>query len=281
MKNAPTEQRAAISRVLSNACFEVYPSQHVLDQIGYLPDGATIAITASETLGTDATLDLAAELRHLGYSVIPHVAARLIADAAELRDLLARLDELEVQSILLIGGDAREPGDFKDAYSVMMAMASMTHGITEIGVAGYPEGHPIISDDDLSSAIDIKASHAGFVTTQMSFHADAISSYATAMRRRGIMLPVYLGLPGVVHRARLLRLAAKIRVGDSIRFLRSNVGLLRRFVTPRGYNPDHLLTDLGAQLAAAPDLIAGVHLYTFNECRETERWRQRLLERLG
>ena len=259
MKNAPTEQRAAISRVLSNACFEVYPSQHVLDQIGYLPDGATIAITASETLGTDATLDLAAELRHLGYSVIPHVAARLIADAAELRDLLARLDELEVQSILLIGGDAREPGDFKDAYSVMMSMA----------------------DDDLSSAIDIKASHAGFVTTQMSFHADAISSYAVAMRRRGIMLLVYLGLPGVVHRARLLRLAAKIGVGDSIRFLRSNVGLLRRFVTPRGYNPDHLLTDLGAQLAAAPDLIAGVHLYTFNECRETERWRQRLLERLG
>ena len=43
-----------------------------------------------------------------------------------------------------------------------------------MGVAGYPEGHPAIPEEQLIDALLAKQEHATHVTTQMTFDGDAI-----------------------------------------------------------------------------------------------------------
>ena len=74
--------------------------------------------------------------------------------------------------------------------------------------------------------------------------------------------------------AKLLRVSARIGLGESARFLRANRALLRRFFS-RTFTPGPLLD----RLAGAD--VAGLHIYTFNELERTERWRRATLARLG
>ncbi|MER6984523.1 5,10-methylenetetrahydrofolate reductase, partial [Streptomyces carpinensis] len=84
-----------------------------------------------------------------------------------------------------------------------------------------------------------------------------------------------------VQRAKLLSMAAKIGVGESTRFLTKHASWFRRFATPGGYSPDRLLTRAAGALTAPSAQVAGLHLFTFNQIAETERWRRALLDRLG
>ena len=259
--------RAAIRRVLEDPLFELIPLKNVLDQARHLPDGATVSVTASPAKGMEATLDLAADLQNMGFDVVPHLSARLTTDRSHLQRILDRLDGLEISRVFVVGGDAEEPGEFFDGLSLLQAMEDIGHRFTRIGIPGYPEGHAVIPDDSL--------------TTQMCFSAAAIVDWLWRQRGRGIHLPVTLGMPGVADRLRLLKISARIGVGDSVRFLRKNLGLAGRFMLPGGYNPAELLEELGTALDD-PDLnVAGVHIYTFNSCDTTEDWRLRYLEELG
>jgi methylenetetrahydrofolate reductase (NADPH) len=97
------------------------------------------------------------------------------------------------------------------------------------------------------------------------------------MRRRGIELPVYIGMPGPVERTKLIAMATKIGVGQSARFLRTHASMFARIAAPGGYDPERFLAALGG-LARDPEAgIAGLHLFTFNQIAETERWRRTLL----
>jgi methylenetetrahydrofolate reductase (NADPH) len=54
-----------------------------------------------------------------------------------------------------------------------------------------------------------------------------------------------------------------------------------RLNTPGGYEPDRLLSQIGPMLADPTSSVEGLHVFTFNQVRETEAWRRRLLEQLG
>jgi methylenetetrahydrofolate reductase (NADPH) len=77
----------------------------------------------------------------------------------------------------------------------------------------------------------------------------------------------------VVGNAKLLRISAKIGLGESVRFLRAHRAWLRRLVT-RTFSPGPLIE----RLAGAE--VAGFHFYTFNEVERTERWRRAAISRL-
>jgi methylenetetrahydrofolate reductase (NADPH) len=91
---------------------------------------------------------------------------------------------------------------------------------------------------------------------------------------------VHIGVPGVGERAKLLRVALKIGVGQSARFLRSNLGLVGRMIKPGGYSPDELLLALAPHFDMPPYGIEGVHFYLFNQIESTEKWRAEMLARL-
>jgi methylenetetrahydrofolate reductase (NADPH) len=100
------------------------------------------------------------------------------------------------------------------------------------------------------------------------------------VRERGTSLPVWIGVPGAVESRKLLRTSLRIGLGQSVRFLRGQRGMLRRFLGPRTYTPTELLVALAPAFAEPADTVGGIHVYTFNELKETETWRRQLVDRL-
>jgi methylenetetrahydrofolate reductase (NADPH) len=273
------DSNAAIRRVLENPLCEVIPVDDILDQVGNLPTGATVSVTASPRKGMAATIDLAVRLSDLGFEVVPHLSARLLSGRAELAAILDRLDRADVTQVLVVGGDGERSGPFPDGFSLLIAMKELGHRLTGVGIPAYPEGHPNIPVDRLDAALLAKQPLADSMTTQMCFSADRIVDWLAARRFSGVALPAILGMPGVADRLRLLRFSARIGVGDSLRFLRKHGSVAARITG--FYNPAELLEGMGARLDDPELGIEGVHIYTFNSCASTEQWRLRYLEALG
>jgi methylenetetrahydrofolate reductase (NADPH) len=248
------------------------------EQADNLPKDALVAVTCSPTKSIESTLRCSERLLHRGFRVVPHVAARLVADRAHLEEILRWLGERGLREIHVIGGDSREPvGPYESAFQLLDAMSQLEHGIEEVGIGGYPEGHPLISDEELDRALMDKQPFASYVVTQLCFDADAILGWISYVRHRGIRLPVYIGLPGAVDRKKLLQVSLEVGVGDSVRFLKKQAGLVGMLLKPGGYSPDELVERLVPYAGDEHFDIAGVHLYTFNQVQRTEQWRQRML----
>ena len=143
-------------------------------------------------------------------------------------------------------------------------------------MAGYPEGHPSIPEENLLSTLREKQRYASYLTTQMSFDPTAIASWIARIRSVGVTLPVHLGLPGAVDVRRLVRVAARIGVGGSLRYLGKNRQLLRLLVR-RSFTPERLLRSLGPTLADPEADVRALHLFTFNQVAATVTWQERML----
>jgi methylenetetrahydrofolate reductase (NADPH) len=240
-----------------------------------------VTVTASAPRGLEPTLALAERLAGSGFQVVPHISARLVPGVEELGAIVARLRERGIRRILVIAGDVREPaGEFPDAASLLAVLGRLDHGFEEIDIAGYPESHPFISDDATIEAMYEKEPHATHLVSQVCFDAETIGRWVQRVRRRGVSLPVYVGIPGVVDPLRLLRISRRIGVGESARFLGKHANWIARLLLPRTYRPDGLLDGLATYVAVADNRIEGLHVYTFNEVAKTEGWRQATMERL-
>jgi methylenetetrahydrofolate reductase (NADPH) len=278
------ERKEALVEALTHPRFELIPIEGAREQAAHLPNGAKVAITCSPTRGIESTLLLGEELLERGFRIVPHISARLVADRAHLEEIARRLKDLEVQEIFVIGGDAKKPaGPFSGAFELLAAMADLGYDFGHIGIGGYPEGHPLIDDKVLRQALLDKRRFATCIVSQMCFDPDAIVDWVASIRQLGIELPVYIGLPGVVERKKLVRISLKIGVGDSARFLTKYTNVLSRFLKPGGYSPDALVKKLAPYVGDRDYNIVGFHIYTFNQVESTEKWRQQILgfERAG
>ncbi len=266
---------------LEDPCFEIIPLKGIEKKLGGLPPGSDVAITCSPDKGIPATLDLTRRLMNSGFTLIPHIAARMVEDEAHLRDILGQLDGLGVHRIFVVGGDAEQPaGNFDSSLQLLQLMSTLDHSIDVVGIGAYPEGHPLIDDPILLKFLQEKQPFAAYMVTQMCFDPETIVDWLRRIRAEGVDLPVHIGVPGVGERAKLLRVALKIGVGQSARFLRSNLGLVGRMIKPGGYSPDELLLGLAPHFDMPPYGIEGVHFYSFNQIESTEKWRAEMLARL-
>jgi methylenetetrahydrofolate reductase (NADPH) len=203
-----------------------------------------------------------------------------VRDRAHLDEVLARLREAGVRELFVPAGDATEPGEFHGAADLLAAMGDARTQFERIGITGYPESHHLISDEETIRAMFEKSEMATDIVSQLCFDPATIGWWIGAVRARGVRLPIWIGMPGCVDHAKLVRISLKIGMAESTRFLRHQRGTLARLLT-RQFKPTRLLDGL-AQVVAEPDAgVAGFHLYTFNEVGRTERWRRRMLERLA
>jgi methylenetetrahydrofolate reductase (NADPH) len=262
--------------------YEVVPVSGVAEQVErWLDTEVTVTVTASPARGLGPTLDLAERLAGLGFHVVPHLAARLVVDSRHLGEILARLEGAGIRDALVIAGDRAQPvGEYADALALLSAMASLPHRIREIGVAGYPESHPFIGDDVAIQAMLDKRRFATYIVSNLCFDPRAITAWVARVRRQGVELPIYVGVPGIADPGRLLRMALRIGVGDSVHFLRGRKGGLLDMVLPGRHSLDRILAGLVPDLAKPERRVAGLHVFTFNEIAATERWRRRTLEEL-
>ncbi len=275
----------AVVGALRYPTYEVIPLRGAEEAVaGHVDPAETVrfTVTASASFGLNRTIELAGRLTGWGFRAVPHLAARQVTDRSHLADLVAELSERDIREVFVIGGDAREPaGTFTSASELLGALAELGVPFDEVGVAGYPESHPVISDDDLARALVDKQGYATYVVSQMCFDPAPVRTWVRAIRERGITLPVEIGVPGVAPLTKLLRISARIGVGESARFLRSHRGFLKSVATPGPYRPDALLAGLETELTDPASGVRGFHIYTFNELERTEEWRHGLLAELG
>jgi methylenetetrahydrofolate reductase (NADPH) len=283
MSDAATHTRedAALVELLRRPRFEILPLDGIEERVlSHLGTDVKVTVTASPRKGLEATLALSERLARAGYPVVPHLSARLVRDRVHLEEVLERLLAAGVRELFVPAGDAQEPGEFQGAADLLAAMGSLRARFDEIGITGYPETHHLISDEETIQAMFAKAPMATCIISQICFDTDVIARWIAEVRRRGTTLPIWIGLPGSVEHAKLVRISMKIGLGESARFLRRHGNWVSRVLT-RQFKPDPLLRGLAPTLADPAANVGGFHLYTFNEVEQTERWRRRTLERLG
>ncbi len=277
----PTGPNPDVQRLLGNAVFEIIPLNSVAEAIDALPPQSRVSVTASATKGQDATLAVAEQLIERGHQVTPHFSARLIRDRGRVKDLADWTKGNGVTTAFVIGGDATDPGAYHDAHSFMQDLFEHDHGLDTVGVAAYPDGHPLIGEDVRRHALFAKqellaeAGLRGYCSTQMCFDPAKIIAWLKAERRDGLELPVHLGIPGAVERTKLLTIGTRLGVGQSLRYLRKNRRSMAKLLGSSTHDPSDLLDALSSHLV--PMGINGLHIFTFNQVEPTATWRQALL----
>ena len=272
-----------VTRLLSGARYELMPFESFDDELRYLPDDATVAVTTSPTLGIEATIEKTETAAEAGYELAPHIAARYVEDREHFEDILGRLAAVGVTDVFVPGGDREEPaGEFESAHDLLSAMDELGYEFDEVGITGYPEGHEFLDEDTLATAMQRKEPYATYIVTQLCYDPTAVVDWIDRVRDRGVGLPVEVGIPGVMNYQRLVQISRKVGVGDSIDFLRktsSVVGFVKRLVGSRGsYEPDDLVDGLAPYADDDAYGIRGLHVYTFNQVPDTEAWRTGRLE---
>jgi methylenetetrahydrofolate reductase (NADPH) len=159
-------------------------------------------------------------------------------------------------------------------------MSEIGHDLDEVGITGYPESHPKISDETTIQAMYDKAPHATYIISQICFDPEVTSDWARQVWRRGVKLPIRIGMPGYVNRQKLMRISASIGLGESARFLKRQRNWLLKMFLPGGYSPDRLIRGLKPGFTDPESNVQGLHIYTFNEVEGTEAWRREMLGRL-
>lgn len=264
-----------VGQLLATARLEVIPTDRLSDEIARLSHPEVIAVTCSPVQGVAATLAATRYIAGAGHRPIPHIAARSLRSREELVRIMDELRDLDVQDIFVVGGDQSPPmGPYVAAADVLEVLGRAAWRPERIGVGAYPEGHPKIDDARLEAALAIKRSLADYVVTQICFDLRAVDRWLTRLRETGFEMPVLLGLPGAVERARLVRISAQIGVGLSLRQLTKRRDLTRRLVKARNYTPEELIDALDAD-DRLREMIAGLQLSTFNQIDQTIAWRDR------
>jgi methylenetetrahydrofolate reductase (NADPH) len=223
-------------------------------------------------------------VREAGLEPVPHIAARRIRDKAELQEFLKRaVGEAGVRKALALGGDEPEAlGPFPDGAALIREGKFAESGLREVGLPGYPEGHPRIPSPVLERAFSEKLALVAaqglgsYIVTQFSFAPARVIEYCSSLARAAPRVPVYVGLAGPTNPVSLLRFAQRCGVSASLRALRTQGMDAVRLVTHT--DPADQLTALGHYCSVHADCnVVGVHLFTFGGVTAAAEWMNRYI----
>src|SRR2546423_9062947 len=107
--------------------------------------------------------------------------------------------------------------------------------MNEIGVTGYPERHSFIDDDLTIQAMWDKRRLATYIVSNLCFDVRVVKRWVARVRKRGVKLPVYIGMAGVADPAKPPRVSNPIGLNDSPPVLRRHSNWPPRLNQPGGY----------------------------------------------
>jgi methylenetetrahydrofolate reductase (NADPH) len=272
----------AMRALVSNLHYEIVPMKSIEQAIADLPPGAHVSITCSPAKGIAVTLEYAARLLELGHHPIPHIAARLVESADHAAAIGGWVRQHQINEVFVIAGDEPQPvGPYDGSLAFMRELLSNSPGIERLGFAAYPDGNPLIGPATVTEQLHAKQALlrefgvAGWVSTQMCFDDDQIRRWLTAERANGFTLPVRLGVPGVVDRARLMRMGTRLGIGTSLRFLSKNRSTVMKLMSPGGYDPTDMVVAFADDAEALG--IEALHSFTFNAVADTRAWQEAIV----
>jgi methylenetetrahydrofolate reductase (NADPH) len=273
--------QAKIAELVTGGSLEISPREmHRAEEVAaLLPKDTCVYIPSLPGLPLSRTLEMVAALRAAGLDPVPHVSARRILDRDEFKAFLTEAAAKHgVHRVLVIGGDEpKAKGPFNDSLEVLGSGLLAEAGIREIGVSGYPEGHPRISAALLTSSFQEKVKLAReqglglYVVTQFSFAPKRIVEFCAALGRSAPSVGVYVGIAGPSDPAALLRYAQRCGVSTSLRALRNlGTGIARLVVHT---DPQEQVASLAGYLQGRDTgNVVGVHLYSFGGAVRTASW---------
>jgi methylenetetrahydrofolate reductase (NADPH) len=266
--------------VLDDVSLEaVMPSAGELHEAAsVLRTGTSIYLTDLPNRPHDKLIQAATGIFMRGLKPVPHIAARNISSEAKLAELLSRLSaSAGVKKIMLIGGDrGRAAGPFENALQVIESGVREANGISEIGIAGYPEGHPHIPEDMLRASLRDKleaAQRAGLkahIVTQFCFDAWPVVTWLRALRASGVSNEVRIGMAGPASIPSLVKFAQRCGVRASAKGFARHATSIGKLLTRA--TPADMVREL-AEAAAAENLGAiATHLYSFGGLAQASKW---------
>jgi methylenetetrahydrofolate reductase (NADPH) len=261
---------------------EVRKSPGLLAEL--FPAGTRVFTTFLAAAPFGDTVAAAKDLLGQGMRPVPHLAARNIADKAELDRMVGELAAIGVDELLVIGGSIGQPaGSVTDSSQVLRSGVLARHGIRRVGVAGHPEGNKDIGDLALAAALRDKnqlAAELGldmYLLTQFCFAAEPVVAWERRIREAGNRLPVHVGLAGLTSPVSLLKFGLACGVGPSLKVLRKQSGGVLKLAATPVYYPDEPLLGIARSVRDDPgSLIRGVHFFPFGALRPTAEWVRKL-----
>jgi methylenetetrahydrofolate reductase (NADPH) len=203
MTTSPTD---ALGRLLNDFSLEMTAKDiDKLDEAAAaIPPGTHISVTFLPGEDFSARVNAAKAVKRLGFLPVPHLSARRIKSQAELEQILdAVANDIQTDHVFVVAGDPPKPeGPYEDALAIINSGLLKQAGVRNVGISGYPEGHPDISREKLDKALLDK--HASLreqgldyaIMTQFGFDADPIFAWLERIRVEGVDAPARIGISG-------------------------------------------------------------------------------------
>ncbi|KAF6345135.1 methylenetetrahydrofolate reductase [Rhinolophus ferrumequinum] len=196
---------------------------------------------------------------------------------------LHKAKRLGLKNILALRGDPvgdqwkEEEGGFCYALDLVKHIRSEFGDYFDIGVAGYPKGHPDAGsfESDLKFLKEKVSAGADFIITQLFFEADTFCHFVKACSEIGITCPI---LPGIFliqnyhslqQLVKLSKLEVPQQIKDKIEPIKDNDAAICN------YGIDQAVSLCQTLLASG--LVPGLHFYTLNRTMAAIQ----VLKRLG
>ncbi|QKV17345.1 methylenetetrahydrofolate reductase [Oricola thermophila] len=263
------------------ASIEISPKQAIEspDLPGLFPAGIRVYITDIGSDTNDTLVAAARRVHDLGYKPVPHFASRRLTTKAALEERVkAMTEDAGVRDILVVGGGLEQPaGEFSSTMEVLETGFFDKYGITDIGVAGHPEGSPDFSEEVALEALRLKKSFGERtgarirIVTQFGFDAEKFIAWAESLRDHGIDLPVHLGVAGPARITTLIKYAAMCGVGNSLDFFKKRTRSLATLATT--HSPESIVGPIERHLLATPgSAIKQIHVFPFGGIKKSAEW---------
>jgi methylenetetrahydrofolate reductase (NADPH) len=260
---------------------EVTPHDEArLDEFARLiPPPMCVYVAHTPKASLDDVVRVALRLRALGLTVSPHIVARRVVEIGGLRRALQTLAAAGVEQILLIAGDHAAPqACYTSTLELLESRVTLDSGIRRIGVAGHPEGHPVVPESALWEALERKQEFGAatgtrmHIATQFGFDARALASWERGLVSRGITLSIHAGVAGPAPLPRLIKYALHCGVGASLRAVSGNALTIGRLPQLTTQVDEMVLAVLAAKQASPDSRIFAPHFFAFGGVLETARW---------
>ncbi len=242
-----------------------------------LPEQTPIAVTFLPGESLDARIKAACAIRELGFEPMPHFSARRLENSDSLKLMLERMvKEADVRRCFAIAGDPSTPeGPFSETASLIETGYFEAMNIQAIGIAGHPQGHPNMSDEECFSVLEKKCqmilqrNMKPLIVTQFGFDPDAFLAWTRELRLRGIDAPVRIGVPGPTSIQSLLKFAARCGVSASASVM-SKYGIsLSKLIGNAG--PDRMVDAFAKGFNQEHGRVR-LHFYPFGGLQKTVAW---------
>ena len=264
----------AIKEFLDGFSVEVTPkaASKIENFEDYIPSGTLVYIAHIEGTPIEEMVATAKKINDQGFCAMPHFPARIIKDKNVLEDWIARYkNEANVSNALLIAGGANKPyGEYDSSIQLIESELFDKADFNNLHIAGHPEGSIDIDPDGSTTNVDqalswknefSKRTDANMaITTQFSFDASSVISWANNIKEAGIDIPVHIGIAGPAKLQTLLRYSIECGVGASIKIIQKRAKDLTKLLLP--YKPTNIITELATYKANNPSFnIEKVHFF--------------------